>query len=173
MPPHSIAGRFAAIAAPALAVIAPCGVSAQTACEATLPEGFASWRAPVAQAAAAGPEERAQAHLEVGRAVEGALRPAAQMRYLQKPGKVGGEASHGGLFTFDVAEAGTYRVALGAAAWVDVVGPGGTQASTAHAHGPECSGIRKMVDFALQPGRYTLQLSASAGERVTILVMQS
>jgi hypothetical protein len=42
--------------------------------------------------------------------------------------------------------------------------------STAHSRGPECSTLRKMVDFPLQPGRYVLQVSANADARLPILL---
>ncbi|WP_084465566.1 hypothetical protein [Sphingobium quisquiliarum] len=45
--------------------------------------------------------------------------------------------------------------------------------SVAHGHGPNCSGIRKMVDYSLHPGRYTLQIAANSEERLTLLVTPS
>ncbi|MES3081389.1 hypothetical protein [Sphingomonas faeni] len=65
------------------------------------------------------------------------------------------------MVRFDVAKAGTYRVALGGAAWIDVVQSGKVLTSAAHAHGPACSPVKKMVDFVLPAGRYALQLSGA------------
>lgn len=42
--------------------------------------------------------------------------------------------------------------------------------SVEHGHRPQCSGIRKIVDFELSPGRYPLQLSASKEARVTAMI---
>lgn len=40
----------------------------------------------------------------------------------------------------------------------------------AHAEGAACSGIRKIVDFALQTAVYALQLSGTKIARMTVLV---
>jgi hypothetical protein len=44
--------------------------------------------------------------------------------------------------------------------------------SSAHGHGPDCTGIRKMVDFALTPGRYTVQISANAAPQITVMALE-
>lgn len=77
---------------------------------------------------------------------------------------------YGAVLAFDVASAARYRIALGAAAWIDVIRAGAAQGSVAHAHGPGCSGIRKMVDFDLRPGPHLLQLSGSAGATMRVMV---
>jgi hypothetical protein len=51
-----------------------------------------------------------------------------------------------------------------------VVKDGKGAQSIGHAHGPDYSGIRKMVDYALEVGTYTLQLSAGADSTTAILV---
>ena len=79
-------------------------------------------------------------------------------------------ASHGGLVGFSVTEAGTYRVALGSGAWIDVVRGGKAAASTAHGHGPACSGVRKTVDFPLTPGRYILQIAGNGTPSIAVMV---
>jgi hypothetical protein len=42
--------------------------------------------------------------------------------------------------------------------------------STAHGHGPNCTGIRKMVDYPLTPGPYILQISANGQPQMTVLL---
>lgn len=81
-------------------------------------------------------------------------------------------ATYAGVFSFNAAQAGRYRVALGAGAWVDVVA--GTQAlpSVAHAHGAECSPVRKMVDFDLEPGRYLLQIVGNERPDLPMMVVR-
>ena len=98
------------------------------------------------------------------------LLPTPSVHYPLQPEKPGGSVSHGGLLGFTITEAGTYRIALGSAAWIDVVRGGKPVTSTAHGHGPACSTIRKMVDFPLMPGRYILQVSANAGAGLPVLV---
>jgi|SRR5579863_92047 len=75
-------------------------------------------------------------------------------------------------FCVAIVEGGNYRVALGSSAWLDLVSHGKAVTSTAHGHGPACTGIHKMVDFPLQPGEYTLQVSANGGPQTTILVVR-
>ncbi len=55
-------------------------------------------------------------------------------------------------------------------AWIDVVRDGKPLESIAHGHGPACSGIRKIVDFALQPGRYLVSIDGNEAPEVSILV---
>ncbi|WP_334183491.1 homogentisate 1,2-dioxygenase [Novosphingobium sp.] len=141
-----------------------------------LPPELAAWTSRKPLLAARDTRSLSGARIDPGKAIEGGLRPTSEMRYAQRPEKPGGSVSFGGLYTFSVADAGSYRVALGAAAWVDVVkagakaGNGTVMTSTAHGHGPDCSGIRKMVDFTLQPGTYLLQISGNAMDRLPLLV---
>lgn len=144
------------------------------ACRATppaLPAELSGWyrRVPLA----AGQDAGAAARLTPGNAVEGTLSPTPEVRYAQRPEKPGGSVSFGGIYTFTVSAAGHYRVALGSAAWIDVIRAGDATTgltSIAHGHGPDCSGIRKMVDFALEPGDYILQISANAEAKLPLLV---
>lgn len=140
----------------------------------SLPLGLEGWAQRQALAAATDRAGLAAARLEPGQAVDGRLRPAAAIRYERTPEKAPAAARetpvYGGLYAFTVAQAGEYRIALGGRAWVDVVRSGVAQASVAHGHGPACSGIRKMVDFGLQPGRYLLQLSGAETPDLPLMV---
>jgi len=130
---------------------------------------YASWNqaAPLA----AGHEADSPAVLTLGAASQISLAPTPDVHYAVRPEKPGGSVSYGGLLALDVASAGTYRIALGSAAWLDVIGKDGPQRSTAHGHGPDCTGIRKMVDFALTPGRYIIQISANGTPSLTVLAL--
>ena len=44
--------------------------------------------------------------------------------------------------------------------------------SAAHAHGPDCTGIRKMVDFPLAAGADTVQIPGSAMDVPTVLIVR-
>ncbi|MGE0665613.1 MAG: homogentisate 1,2-dioxygenase [Sphingomonadales bacterium] len=136
----------------------------------SLPAELSEWaaRSPVTSSASEG--GLTEARLDVGRGADAALHETGDTHYVIPPEKPGEPASHGGLFTLRIPEAGTYRVALGAKAWIDVVSGGKAVASTAHGHGPECSGIRKIVDFPLSPGLYVLQLAGAAEPSIGILV---
>jgi hypothetical protein len=74
-------------------------------------------------------------------------------------GRPAAAGDKGGLLGFHITLGGTYRIALGGKAWIDVVRTGRSLPSVAHAHGDPCSGVTKMVDFTLEPGDYILQLS--------------
>jgi hypothetical protein len=76
----------------------------------------------------------------------------------------------GGVFHVTIATAGTYRVVLQNAAWIDLVRDGKSLTSVGHMEGAPCSGIRKIVDFALQPGTYALQLSSAKTKEMRILI---
>nr|WP_240334383.1 hypothetical protein [Sphingobium estronivorans] len=143
---------------------APCATQAD------LPAPLAAWNKPVPLRAAADRKAAGRAVLTPGQAVAMALLPTPKIAYPLRPAKPGGTVSYGGLASFTVQQAGTWRVALGSGAWVDVVKDGKAADSIAHGHGPDCSGIRKMVDYALQPGNYTLQVAANGEDRLTLLV---
>lgn len=132
-----------------------------------IPAELAGWsqQAPVA----AGTEAGGGATIHPGQAVLASLHPAQHLKLNPAPEKVG---PNGGTLTLVVAEAGTYRVAVGQRAWVDLIRDGKVTSSSAHGHGPKCTGIRKMVDFVLSPGNYTLQLSGSEAESVAILAVK-
>lgn len=98
------------------------------------------------------------------------LQPVEQVRFAPAPSRTSKPGSFGGVYQFNIAAAGTYRIALEAGAWIDVVGNGKSLASVAHTEGPACSGIRKIVDFTLSPGRYTLQLSGAKVAPMRVLI---
>ena len=166
-PLRTLAAALTLLATPAVAQMAP--MAPAPACPAPVaPTGaLASWSAPVPLQGGADGDHATP--LQVGQAAQVALLPTGQVRYPLQPEKPGDPASHGGVLVLDVARAGTYRIALGAAAWLDVVGAGGAQRSVAHGHGPTCSGIHKMVDFTLRQGRYTVQISASGPAQIRVL----
>lgn len=143
----------------------PTGASAPA-----LPAELSGWLTPREVKAASNADGLSAAAIKVGEAAETALLQTPTVTYVSRPEKPGGSVSYGGLLQFAVQDAGTYRVALGSGAWIDVLHNGAAVTSTAHGHGPDCSGIRKMVDFALEPGTYVLQLSANAGEKLPVMV---
>jgi hypothetical protein len=74
--------------------------------------------------------------------------------------------------SLEIANAGTYGMALATGAWIDVTQNGRALRSTDHAHGPACSGIHKIVDFQLATGRYTIRLSRTEATSVRLLVFR-
>lgn len=135
-----------------------------------LPAALSGWPAKAPLAAAADMAGLPAATVTPGKAVDLTLLPTPQVHYALRPERPGGSVSHGGMVAFAVPSAGTYRVALGSGAWIDMVRDGTAMASTAHGRGPACSGIHKMVDFALEPGSYTLQIVGNGTPGVAVLV---
>lgn len=134
------------------------------------PAELAGWANPTALVAAKSAGTLAGARLLPGRAVTAKLTPTLEVTYPVRPEKPGGSVSHGGLFEFDVPDAGRYRIALGSAAWIDLLDGDTPVASVAHGHGPACSGIRKMVDFPLHAGHYRLQVAGNGTPELTLMV---
>lgn len=159
----------------ALAAAAPAeaAATAAPACPATpapLPATLAAWTAAEPLAAATSVAALEAATLPLGAAKDLALSRTPQVHYALRPERPGGSVSHGGMARFTVAQAGVYRVAMDSAAWIDVVADGKSLDSVKHGHGPDCSGIRKMVDFQLAPGAYVLQIAGNGTPKVRVLV---
>ncbi|WP_447952919.1 hypothetical protein [Sphingopyxis chilensis] len=80
------------------------------------------------------------------------------LRYGVAPERKPDVYKFGGMIPVAVKKAGRLIVALDAGAWIDLVRDGTVMKSVTHGHGPACSGIRKMVEFDVKPGRYQLQI---------------
>lgn len=112
----------------------------------------------------------AQDSIVPGGAVTLTLKPSAGFDYAVAPPKPDAADRFSGVFALHVHAAGRYAVALSLPAWIDMIRDGKSIASTAHQHGPDCSGIRKIVVFDLVPGDYRLQLNNSPAASATVLV---
>ncbi len=80
---------------------------------------------------------------------------------------------HSGIVTVALPAAGTYLFGLSTGLWIDVIEDGKLAKSTAHGHGPECSTIRKFVQFDLKAGAVTVQLSGNDGAKTDLLVVKA
>jgi len=128
----------------------------------SLPDDMTSWRTPVVRNAAASAADLGKAALPWGQAVKVRLLQTPAVTYPMRPAKPGGSVSYGGLLQLTVKDHGSYRVALDSPAWIDLVSASNAPVdSFGHGHGPACTGVRKMVDFVLEPGVYTLEVSAT------------
>ena len=113
--------------------------------DAALPANLSGWTAPADAFA-------------VNKAVTLNAGDVAKLAGLPAGTRPGGAVTIG----FRVETAGRYGVALDQRGWIDVVpGAAGGEAlkSVVHGHGPQCSTIRKIVRFDLQPGLYRLYLT--------------
>ena len=140
--------------------------SQQTECPAiskSLPPPFSAWSDKPT------PAENGE-HLSLGEPKTVTLVPVDEITWLHTPERPPSPASFGATLAFDIERAGKYSVAAGDGAWLDVAGSDGLVRSASHGHGPTCSGIRKIVEFQLEAGSYTLQISNSRNETVRLLV---
>lgn len=135
------------------------------------PAGLEGWttREPVL----AGSSVRSAPVIAIGRAADVRLVAAERITPATPPARQPEPSSGAGLVLFQVAQPGIYRVALGGSAWIDVVRAGKALRSTAHGHGPTCTGIRKIVDFNLTTGRYILQLTGAQGMTLPVMIVRS
>ena len=137
----------------------------------TLPAELAGWGKPhAALTAATKPAGLKTATLVIGTAADARLQPTPTIKFALDPSKPGGSVSHGGLFVFTAPTDGTYRVGLSSGAWIDVIEDKKAAVSTAHGHGPDCTGIRKMVDYQLKAGSHILQVSANGSPDLSLMV---
>lgn len=165
-----IALAAALAAAPALAQQTP---GPACAVDAVLPDGVEDWNGKAPLVPAAGAAGIAKAAVALGKGYEAALLPTPKVAYPIRPENPGGPASHGGLFQITVETAGLYTVALGAAAWIDVIANGKALAPAKFGHGPQCTTIRKMVVFDLKPGAHLLQISGNAEPNLKLMVYRT
>jgi hypothetical protein len=149
---------------------APAAKPACAAMDAALPKELADWNGKASLASATGAADLAKSAVALGKGYEASLLNTPKISYPVQPEKPGGSVSHGGLFAFTVETAGAYTVALQSAAWIDVIENGKAATPTSFGHGPECTSIRKMVIFSLQPGSHVLQVSANAEPKMKLMV---
>lgn len=138
--------------------------------EANLPSELNAWKSLSYINAAKNRDELPNAMLILNKASFVGLHNTPKIEYITRPDKEGGTVSFGGIFQIKIEENGIYRVALGNASWIDLSKEGKLIQSIAHNRGEENSGIRKMVDYPLEIGTYTLQLSAGGDSTTALLI---
>ncbi|MDD2698431.1 MAG: hypothetical protein PHF17_06480 [Arcobacteraceae bacterium] len=138
--------------------------------EVNLPVELNGWKSLSYTSAAKSSDELPNALLKLNTASFVGLVNTPKIKYIVTPTNEGGTVSYGGIFQIEIKENGIYRVVLGNSSWIELVKDGKSAQSVAHNRGAENSGIRKMVDYALEIGTYTLQLSAGADSTTALLV---
>lgn len=128
------------------------------------------WKAARDLGSARDAAEAAQAPFAVGEAVRLTLHPDGEVAYLSLPKGEGEATSFGGMASFTVEQAGTYRVGISEPVWVDIVEDGKPAETVRFGQGPACSGIRKAVSFALRPGPHVLEISGGTIAEAGVLV---
>lgn len=166
-------GRAMALEAPQPANAPAAAPAACPATPAALPVAYAAWPNATALTAASDVPGLAMATIAPGAAEALTLHPQDSVRPALASPRGGKPGTFAGMVRLRVARAGLYHVALGGPAWIDLVRDGKALASAGHGHGPACSGIRKIVDFALEPGDYVIQLDSAPTAALTMLVTAS
>ena len=162
----------ALITAPALAQEHAHEAPACAAMDVALPAGLADWTGKAGLGTAPSPEHAVHAPLMLGKGYEARLARKAEVTFSVRPEKPGGSVSYSGLFAFTVETAGNYTVALGSAAWIDVLEDGKALEPSTFGRGQECTTIHKMVVFALKPGLHVLQVAGNGAGRLRVMVAE-
>jgi hypothetical protein len=110
--------------------------------------------------------------LAIGKATSLVLSDALNVARLASTEPAPKSGQQAGIVRLSVATAGTYRIAIGGKAWIDLVRDGVALASTAHGHGlgGNCDDVAKWVEFSLAPGNYALRLSEAATPTLSVIV---
>ncbi|EQA97455.1 hypothetical protein L485_21560 [Sphingobium baderi LL03] len=140
---------------------------AKPVCEAVpLAEPWTSWTQ--SGSAVAGGDSLTAPRLILGKPVTVTLRPVAYVQYAAAPGKDAGKGQ-GGLFTLALKSPARVGIALSDAAWVDIVDGDMAVAAVDHGHGPDCSGIRKIVWFELTEGTHIVQIAGAPSREIRVM----
>lgn len=147
-----------------LAVASP----AMPACAAPAPlaEPWTSWTQ--SGDAVAGTQAFGAPSLILGKPVAASLTPADHVQFAAPPAK-GAKEGYGGLFTVALKQSARVGIALSGPAWIDIVQGATAVASVDHGHGPDCSGIRKIVWFDLPAGRHIVQIAGAPRGDIRIM----
>ena len=141
------------------------------------PSGCDAFRWPIAeeQAALAAPDipklDVGDA-LAYGEAASLQLVPFEKARLVLAPERAPKVSpSYAGAFTLDAPPAaGTYKVTLSGAGWIDVVQDGKFVKPTAFGDAKDCDGVAKSLKFPLAATPITLQLSGASDPEIAVIV---
>lgn len=116
-----------------------------------------------ASALPAGSDSASAPALSTDRLYELALQPLAAIRFVTAPGRHGnGPNGYGGLATLRIVTAGTYRIAVDAPVWIDVVADGGLMGVKDFQGAHDCDAPRKILEFEFPvPREVILQISGA------------
>lgn len=131
---------------------------------------LAALRGPRTRVLASRAPRAPRATLEVGRAYQVHLRPAARVEYLEDPGRGWGQGGRAGLVEFHPPRAGAYRVSLSRKLWIDAVQEGATVPTHAFEMQTGCADLFKSVVYVLGEAPVVLQLGGRGGDQVGLVV---
>lgn len=164
--------------AAALLLFQTAPAQACTAMDAALPASLAAWTTPGSGSPgdlfkpvvlmSMKPEDQAKLDAQPSGTTKAQADIIAAMRNRPEPAQTGGMTRIG----FKIEKAGRYGVALDQGGWIDVAPINGKSLeSVQHGHGPDCSTIRKIVRFDLQPGMYRLSLTKLTKPQARVMLV--
>lgn len=114
--------------------------------------------------------------IAIGQRLTVTFRPVTELRYpVRKRVPPGVAPTVGGRLSLRVPRDGVYRFLFSTRAWIDVIpvdADEGALAPLASGPGPQCDGLRKIVDFSMQAGRtYHLDLADHESTVADLLVV--
>jgi hypothetical protein len=84
------------------------------------------------------------------------------------------EGAQAGFIAFKGApKAGIYAVSLSAGAWIDIVQEGHFVKPKAFSGATDCDGIRKTMKYELAASPFTLQISGTKDDHISIVILPS
>lgn len=128
---------------------------------------------PPVEVAPTGAGDESSGSMVTGQAYALRLAPQADTRFAVPPERrMLDEGAFAGVARFAVSTPGTWRISLDHNTWVDVVAPDGSLVESSRFGGrTDCTALRKLVEFPLQPGLpYTLQLSGGTETTTVVLI---
>jgi hypothetical protein len=107
-------------------------------------------------------------------AVQVALVPFAEAALPMPPERAPKDAnSFAGAVSFAAGNAATYRIAISAAAWLDVIQGGAYVKSGKFTGATDCAGIRKTVEFAIGASPFIVQISGADSSDLRMVLTPS
>ncbi|MGO9357555.1 MAG: hypothetical protein ACLP1D_07745 [Xanthobacteraceae bacterium] len=158
-----------------------CALIVATPAMAAEPSGCDGFKWPIAheRAILTGPATKVESGATIGvaeTAVRLALGPQADARLPSPPERLPKAPDSianrfaGYVRVGNIPAAGTYTVALSAAAWLDAIQDGKALKPATFSGATDCGGIRKVVKFDLAAGPLLLQVSSVTGNEVVLMI---
>ena len=167
---HRLSLAFAALALPSPALAADDPAAACPSVPVPSAGRWVGWNGPP-RGISAGTTIVDMPALAIGAPIRLRLSPPDAVTPVVAPGRPLDPARFSGLVTISVPRAGRVGIALSDAASIDVVSKGEAQASLDHGHGPDCSGIRQILWFDLQPGTHIVQIVNNPDPEITAMAV--
>ncbi|MDR3436509.1 hypothetical protein [Telmatospirillum sp.] len=142
--------------------------------DSALPSSFSTWsQTPTGIAAARSSGKVPSTVIAVEKKYAVGLAPSALVHLVMPPERtMKSDAPHAGMLSLHIPSDGRYKVIVGKRARIDVVAGGKIMTSTAFGENFPCLSLRKFVEFSLEAGDATLELSSVSGRFIDVMVVR-